>query len=491
MRTMQKTVWLLVVVMVVVGGSPLFGTGQEETSGGADEVVRIEFMKRGWENKTALTPVLADYVRDEWGIQIDWILPNRDVYNEQVNIEFASGDYPAMMDIPNYNVIAEAAENGVLLSMDDVVAEHPVWSTVDAGEFSSTSVNGVVYGLPRIRTAPNVMVYREDWADRLGIDPPEGADEFYEMMRAFAQDDPDGNGVDDTYALSSRHGFLTTDVVLVEPFWMYFLPDAPNELYQDSEGTWRPVWNESDALAEALVWLNSAYEGGLIDPEFVIDGRSSHQAKFESGVTGIWQKQPIWVNSAYQNLLANHPEAVVSVVPSVVNAYGVELYQAAPTSLTVYVTDAAEPNEDLIKGFYAWFQSAEGYRFQETGIEGETYEVVDGQFRWLSEDLESVAYWPAPMTLAFPPFENPPGLGDFERKMLEQTDYTPVENYTIAAGGSAHWNSIRDDVQKSLKEIITEAILGTTSVEDALDAIEAMNNQLDVDAALQQINATS
>ena len=38
------------------------------------------------------------------------------------------------------------------------------------------------------------IIYRKDWADNLGIEAPKNTDDFFEMLRAFTEDDPDGNG---------------------------------------------------------------------------------------------------------------------------------------------------------------------------------------------------------------------------------------------------------------------------------------------------------
>lgn len=48
------------------------------------------------------------------------------------------------------------------------------------------------------------IIYRKDWADNLGLEAPTNVDEVFEMARAFTEDDPDGNGQDDTIGLVPR-----------------------------------------------------------------------------------------------------------------------------------------------------------------------------------------------------------------------------------------------------------------------------------------------
>jgi putative aldouronate transport system substrate-binding protein len=58
---------------------------------------------------------------------------------------------------------------------------------------------------------------RQDWLDKLGLEGPQTIDDIESIARAFIEQDPDGNGVADTYGLtgtlqpvmvpSNLHGF--------------------------------------------------------------------------------------------------------------------------------------------------------------------------------------------------------------------------------------------------------------------------------------------
>lgn len=60
------------------------------------------------------------------------------------------------------------------------------------------------YAIPRASFMDSIlgatdaaMLVRRDWMDNLGLDP-ENLEEFAAMCSAFAHEDPDGNGLDDT-----------------------------------------------------------------------------------------------------------------------------------------------------------------------------------------------------------------------------------------------------------------------------------------------------
>src|SRR5690606_41101589 len=48
------------------------------------------------------------------------------------------------------------------------------------------------------------LIYRKDWADKLGLGTPETIEDIYEMAKAFTEQDPDGNGKNDKFGLTDR-----------------------------------------------------------------------------------------------------------------------------------------------------------------------------------------------------------------------------------------------------------------------------------------------
>ena len=51
-----------------------------------------------------------------------------------------------------------------------------------------------------------IMIARRDWMDKLGIESVTNLEEFEAMLEAFTRQDPDGNGVDDTYGIHGEEG---------------------------------------------------------------------------------------------------------------------------------------------------------------------------------------------------------------------------------------------------------------------------------------------
>ncbi len=110
------------------------------------------------------------------------------------------------------------------------------------------------------------MIYRGDWLEKLGVTEdqlPTAIEEFVELMYRFAKEDPDGNGVDDTYGMS-----CTAMKALFGAYGMYegFLGGTSYWMNEDGEITNPDVNENSKAVLELLAQM---YADGVIDPEFV------------------------------------------------------------------------------------------------------------------------------------------------------------------------------------------------------------------------------
>ncbi|MDT2194410.1 hypothetical protein [Paenibacillus larvae] len=59
------------------------------------------------------------------------------------------------------------------------------------------------------------MYVRKDWLDRLGLEPPVTIEEYEKVIEAFATQDPNGSGEQDTYGLSMMHSLYRSAPFLV------------------------------------------------------------------------------------------------------------------------------------------------------------------------------------------------------------------------------------------------------------------------------------
>lgn len=177
-----------------------------------------------------------------------------------------------------------------------------------------TDVDGENWGLPLILpqgTLPTPGVWRQDWLEAVGIEKdPETLEEFEEAFRRFTFQDPDGNGLDDTYGLSNTavgwHEMFTEffGAFGVLPFdWM---------VKDDGEVVWGGITPEAK---EALAVLREWYAEGLIDPEWVTDGLGGgrrFKEKFMNGRVGYAHAL-----GRYQEFNPEKSNSLVSIISKV------------------------------------------------------------------------------------------------------------------------------------------------------------------------------
>ncbi|HEX2145585.1 MAG TPA: extracellular solute-binding protein, partial [Glycomyces sp.] len=136
-------------------------------------------------------------------LSVQWV-PNSD-YGDRTNVTLAGDEIPDVMVIQGKDQgFVQTAEAGGFWDLTDHLAsgDYPGLVTENPEVQEASSVNGKVYGVYRARDViRHSIILRADWLANLGLELPETTDDLYEIARAFTEDDPDGNGEDDTYGM--------------------------------------------------------------------------------------------------------------------------------------------------------------------------------------------------------------------------------------------------------------------------------------------------
>lgn len=153
------------------------------------------------------------------------------------------------------------AKDGLLLQLDDYLdTSLPEYMAIrEQRSFDALKVDGKLYALPSVVVPQDgTFQVRKDWLEKLNLQAPTNIREFEEVARRFAQDDPDGNGVADTYAFTLSPIRLTQ---IGWPFAYNLFDGYPYEWYNDNGklvyGAIRPQFKD------ALRWLRKLVDEGL------------------------------------------------------------------------------------------------------------------------------------------------------------------------------------------------------------------------------------
>ncbi len=210
------------------------------------------------------------YIEDQFDVNLEvWNLENKR-YEELMELELVQGKIPDLFRIRQPHDLLKYQMQGVLAEISPDVLEQYAPNIVqrirdyDSRYLEYGKINGGLYGIPVINQT-NIyrtpVVYREDWLKQLGLDVPKTLDEFETVMYAFAKDDPDGNGKQDTYGLS-KEGL---NVV----FGAFGQSIFTEQLYFNEKNNQLVIGALEPEMKKALTYMQKWYRDGIIDPEFI------------------------------------------------------------------------------------------------------------------------------------------------------------------------------------------------------------------------------
>ena len=251
---------------------------------------------------------------------------------------------------------------------------------------ATESVDGKLWFLPRTfmvdefnNGQSKAIYYRVDWALESGLLTAGQASDwksFFALMDYYGHMDPDGNKLDDTFALTgSKSGLCGLETV----FYMTF--GVRDWVLQD--GTWVPGLL-SDRAKEATKWAVQAYRGRIIDPALTTQSQAEALEKFVSGKTGmlIMDASPVGaqlVNDAWVAAQNGHDiRKCVSVLAQPMNPYGVAYNDDTSYNGGVLVSANVDDREyTRVLSLLDWLYGDEGLRYCQYGAAGRDYTLKD------------------------------------------------------------------------------------------------------------------
>lgn len=275
------------------------------------ETVQLTLVKGGQEAASLLPEGESiednralQYIEDALNLDItfSWVVPS-DSFGDKLNLAIASGDIPDAMSVDAIQfqqLVAAGALEDLTPYIEqyanaDILANYEQTGGV---ALDAATVDGKIYGIPNVQPqadAPLMVWVRQDWLDKLGLEGPETIDDVEAIAKAFIEQDPDGNGADDTFGLtgtmmpvqvpSNLHGF---DIF----FNVY---GAFPTLFHENDNGEIVYGSVQPEAREALARLRQMYEDGIIDPDFAIKNADQSNEIVISGQGGI-MVGPWWIS---------------------------------------------------------------------------------------------------------------------------------------------------------------------------------------------------
>ena len=322
---------LLAVCMTLTMGVSL---AQEDRN--FDETLEIKWVGMNDPNEYPVDDSrIAKIYEEEYNIDIKNV--QVDIRNtEQLNLQLTTGlefdiftySGQSVDDMLNCDVIRSIAMEYLETYAPDIVK---MLDEADERWRSLVTMDGEIWAIPCYSESykcPMAMAVRTDWMENLNItELPTTLDELEAMLLRFVTDDPDGNGVDDTYALAKWDNGNGFQYLCAYVFGAYGV--IPNAWNVAEDGT--PVYYATmEQYREALKRMRKWYELGIFDPECISDTRETAASKFAAGkyagCTGTeWTLISMYDGTCFYELCEANPEldrdAIVTYIPPVGKTY--------------------------------------------------------------------------------------------------------------------------------------------------------------------------
>ncbi|MBQ7838971.1 MAG: hypothetical protein IJ390_00550 [Lachnospiraceae bacterium] len=341
-----------------------------------------------------------------YGVKLELDLIPADQIENVVQTQIAAGlDY----DMVNISTV-DTKTRMSLVEQGKLVSVNEIWENYSDGtakEYYTTGagssvaklnkledgnqywLTGVTYGDYKGRGVGSLVgaMIRYDWLQKLGLEMPTTTEELYQTLLAFQEQDANGNGQADEVITLNYNSFYNGIAQ------MYGL--GTSSYFLDSEtGKITSPWYQ-DGIKDYITFMNRLFKAGLLD--------TSGQAKEKQAENKISMVSTYWIGYS--------SEAAVTVPEGEQRAQFVGLVcdpengctplvnsQSAVQKNTYDFAFTSNVDKEAAGRLLDYLTSEEYATLTEFGIEGYSYEVVDGvKQRFTDSDISEcqirVALW--------------------------------------------------------------------------------------------------
>lgn len=395
------------------------------TPGSDDNGQLVAFGPQG-DNGSLKDNAFTKAVEKKFDIDFDWQTTTYDgsVAGEKRQVSLASGDYPDVyflvpwVDAFSRSEVLKYGQQGVLMPLEDLIDEHaphlkerfeekPEWKE------SVTAPDGHIYAITQWSECfhcsyPSKMWMNSTWLDKLGLQQPTTTEELREVLRAFKNDDPNGNGKADEVPLSASAS---------EPVINYFMnafayapygsPSSPPPLVMDGDTV--TISASSDQWRAGLQYIASLADEGLIDTASFTQNGDALRALGDNADAEILGAAAVL--HPYEFVTAESPDGRDTHYDAVAPVTGPDgtqfaTYRSAVNPLGMFAVTNKSTEEERVKAIKVidYLVTDEGDKLGAMGPEGEAWvPAVDGDvaldpkleatFKPLTYDETSNAAW--------------------------------------------------------------------------------------------------
>lgn len=327
-----------------------------------------------------------EYLQEK--MNVNWKIQEEEAASlaEKRGLLLATGQYPDVFYKAGLSQVEvdEQASLGVFIPLDDLIKDYAPHLNKILEERPEVkeilqSQDGHIYSLPQLVSQdPQIQNawINSEWLERLNLKKPTNKEELYDVLKAFKEQDANGNGdPNDEIPFST---YVDIPFMNMMPFFKTTVNTQTNTTIEDDVIKYVPA---SENYKEMIAYVKKLYEDKLLDPNVFSQTKEQLKAKaLESDICG---------------------SLLMGAVGRVVDQDGILRFDAIDpfegggvyTGSGVYpgtlcITDKCK-NPEIVMAWADFFYSPEGSELTWIGINGETYEIdSEGKYKSLLSEEE-------------------------------------------------------------------------------------------------------
>ena len=449
---------------------------------------------------------------EKTGYKLNMNILAREEYLTKLNLLALSGDLKGIVRTFGISDLISWRRDDMIVPINGILENPNFTDNISSRVIDYFTFDGDLWAIPMGADGMGSMfgrTYRQDWLDKLGLEVPHTIDEFYEVMKAFATQDPTGTGAA-TYGFTSRNNWTMQDI--------YAAFDARLDNTGDTSIGYDPMlgyWADSmvkPEMVEALEFLRKCYAEGLLDPEvFTNSGAAMRERMYASQAGSIYYWSTFGLPSTLPNYAASAPDAKLAFTYGLTGKRTEKVNFVSGSIGLPLVMAAGTPNADEMANNFvdAFIGSEIGHEMARFGIEGVTYrKAEDGTIiRLWDETAENWFPYPGLVDMYGPKYDlvNMPFATDgtpeqIATSLTEQQSLLALHEaakndpmmFIEEEGGiavSEAWERLKGDINMAYLECISSAVMGTVPVQEAIDNYISVMRAIGAATAIDEINA--
>ena len=426
-------------------------------------------------------------MQERTGVTVEWQCPNKQTAAENFNLMIASGDWTDMVTGLGgmYTTgLNGALEEGIIQDLTEIIQESmPAYQNVLASNKEYTIDTklddgriAAIYGLQAEGYPASVgMAIRKDWLDDLGMELPRTYDEYHDVLTAFKSE----KGATSPLLISSsgteNNNFWFTGYGVAGTL------DQTRGLYpfyqMDGEVHFSAT---EDGFRDALEMLSQWYAEGLIYKDFMSGDIMTGMNMAMTGETGLYTS---FLTTLSNPDSATGGQAWPALMP--LKQEGDEIHFGLAVDLVegvaagTCITSTAD-NTELCARWLDYLYTADGQLLANYGVEGISFEYVDGKPQLMDIVLNNPTYG-TNVALNYYALNISMGLLDWSRTTVNytdaqkaaleiwsegDTDYNYPTNVTMTTQESEEFNRTYSDISTNVSENVLAFITGSRPLTD-------------------------